>query len=155
VASQQDLPKVVSIQNAYSLLNRVFDGGLAEAARRENVGLLAYSPLGFGLLTGKHVDGPAAGSRLALFETFGQRYRGPNVDPATRAYVSLAQELGTSPAKLALAFVRSRWFTSSTILGATTRVQLEENLASLDLTLDAATLARIDAIHARYPNPAP
>jgi aryl-alcohol dehydrogenase (NADP+) len=155
VASQQDLPKVVSIQNAYNLLNRVFDGGLAEASRRENVGLLAYSPLGFGLLTGKHLNGPAAGSRLALFETFGQRYRGPNVDAATRAYTALAQELGTSPAKLALAFVRSRWFTSSTILGATTRAQLEENLASLDVSLDAAALASIDAIHARYPNPAP
>lgn len=155
VASQQDLPKVVSIQNAYNLLNRVFDGGLAEASRRENVGLLAYSPLGFGLLTGKHQNGPAAGSRLALFETFGQRYRGPNVDAATRAYVLLAEELGASPAKLALAFVRSRWFVSSTILGATTRAQLEENLASLELSLDAAALARIDAIHARYPNPAP
>jgi aryl-alcohol dehydrogenase-like predicted oxidoreductase len=155
VAGQRDLPKVVSIQNAYNLLNRVFDGGLAEASRRENVSLLAYSPLGFGLLTGKHLSGLAAGSRLALFETFGQRYRGPNVDAATRAYMSLAEELGTSPAKLALAFVRSRWFTSSTILGATTRSQLEENLASLDLTLDGAALERIDATHARYPSPAP
>ncbi|HWA72394.1 MAG TPA: aldo/keto reductase [Polyangiaceae bacterium] len=155
VAAAQNLPKVVSIQNAYSLLNRVFDGGLAEASRRENVGLLAYSPLAFGLLTGKHLSGPAAGSRLALFETFGQRYRGPNVDPATRAYVALAEELGISPAKLALSFVRSRWFVSSTIIGATTLAQLEENLSSLESSLDAAALSSIDAIHARYPNPAP
>jgi aryl-alcohol dehydrogenase-like predicted oxidoreductase len=155
VASAENLPKVVSIQNAYSLLNRVFEGGLAEASRREDVGLLAYSPLGFGLLTGKHLGGPAAGSRLALFDSFGQRYRGPNVDAATRAYVTLAEELGISPAKLALAFVRSRWFVSSTILGATTRAQLEENLSSLDVALDTTALARIDAIHARYPNPAP
>jgi len=155
VAAAQNLPKVVSIQNAYSLLNRVFDGGLAEVSRRENVGLLPYSPLAFGLLTGKHLSGPAAGSRLALFETFGQRYRGPNVDPATRAYVALAEELGISPAKLALSFVRSRWFVSSTIIGATTRAQLEENLQSLDVLLDTSALARIDAIHARFPNPAP
>jgi len=155
VASSLGLPKVVSIQNAYNLLNRAFDGGLAEVSRREHVGLLAYSPLGFGILSGKHLNGPAPESRLALFETFGQRYRGPNVDPATRAYVSLAQELGVSPARLALAFVRSRWFVSSTILGATTLAQLEENLSSLETSLDADALARIDAIHARYPNPAP
>jgi aryl-alcohol dehydrogenase-like predicted oxidoreductase len=154
-AGASALPKVVSIQNAYNLLNRTFDSALAEAARRENVGLLVYSPLAFGLLTGKHLAGPAAGSRLALFETLGQRYRGINVDPATRAYATLAGELGLSPAKLALAFVRSRWFVTSSIIGATTRAQLEENLDSLDVSLDAEALARIDAIHARYPNPAP
>lgn len=155
VAAAEGLPKIVSIQNAYSLLNRVFDGALAEASRREDVGLLAYSPLAFGLLSGKHRNGPAAGSRLALFETFGQRYRGPHVDPAARAYVALAEELGVSPAQLALAFVRSRWFVKSTILGATSRAQLEQNLGSLELSLDAAMLARIDAIHSRHPNPAP
>jgi aryl-alcohol dehydrogenase-like predicted oxidoreductase len=151
----QGLPKVISVQNAYSLLNRTFDSSLAEVARHEQVGLLAYSPLAFGLLTGKHLTGPAPGSRLALFESFGQRYRGINVDAATRAYVALADELGLSPAKLALAFVRSRWFVASTIIGATTRAQLEENLDSLHASLDGDALARIDAIHARYPNPAP
>lgn len=155
VAAQAGLPKVVSIQNAYNLLNRTFDSALAEASRREDVGLLAYSPLGFGFLTGKHRSGPAAGSRLALFESFGQRYRGVNVHAACQAYVGLAEELGVSPAKLALAFVRSRWFVKSTIIGATTRAQLEENLASLELQLDDAVLTRIDAIHDRYPNPAP
>lgn len=155
VAAAQGLPKVVSIQNAYSLINRTFDSALAESSHRENVGLLAYSPLAFGLLTGKHRSGPAPQSRLALFESFGQRYRGVNVDPAVREYVALAEEVGLSPAKLALAFVRSRWFVSSTIIGATTAAQLDENLSSLDVTLDAKTLERIEAIHARYPNPSP
>lgn len=155
VAAQTGLPKVVSIQNAYSLLNRTFDSALAETTRRENVGLLAYSPLAFGILTGKHRDGLAPGSRLALFDGFAQRYGGPNVAAATQAYVSLAEELGLTPAKLAIAFVRSRWFVASTIIGATTRAQLEENLSSLDVTLSAEALARIDGIHARYPSPAP
>lgn len=155
VSAAEGLPKVVSIQNAYNLLNRTFDSSLAEVVQHENVGLLAYSPLAFGLLTGKHLAGPAAGSRLALFDSFGQRYRGVNVDAATRAYVVLADELGLSPAKLALAFVRSRWFVASSIIGATTRAQLTENLDSLQVSLDADALARVDAIHARYPNPAP
>lgn len=155
VAKSHGLPHVVSVQNAYSLLNRTFDSALAEVARRENVGLLAYSPLAFGLLTGKYLDGLPKDSRLGLFDSFGQRYRKPNVDEATRAYVKLAGEIGVSPARLALAFVRSRWFVTSTIVGATKRAQLEENLSSLELSLDPAALAQIDAIHARFPNPAP
>lgn len=155
VATEEGLPRVVSIQNAYNLLNRTFEAGLAETTRRTNVSLLAYSPLAFGLLSGKHRNGLAPGSRLALFDTFGQRYGGVNVAAATQAYAELAEELHVSPAKLALAYVRSRWFVASTIIGATTRAQLEENLSSLDVTLDAATLTRIDAIHTRYPNPAP
>lgn len=155
VAKAQGLPHVVSVQNAYSLLNRTFDSALAEASRREQVGLLAYSPLAFGLLTGKYLEAVPPDSRLGLFDSFGQRYRKVNVDEATRAYVKLAGELGVSPARLALAFVRSRWFVASTIIGATKRAQLEENLSSLDLTLDAQALAKIDAIHARFPNPAP
>jgi aryl-alcohol dehydrogenase-like predicted oxidoreductase len=155
VAATLGLPKIVSIQNAYSLLNRSFDSALAEVARREQVGLLAYSPLAFGLLSGKYLQGLPKDSRLALFDTFGQRYRKPNVEEATRAYVKLADELNVSPARLALAFVRSRWFVSSTIVGATKRSQLEENLSSLELELSAETLARIDEIQARFPNPAP
>jgi aryl-alcohol dehydrogenase (NADP+) len=155
VAAATGLPKVVSIQNAYNLLNRVYDSALAETTHRENVGLLAYSPLAFGLLSGKHRAGLAPNSRLALFDGFGQRYGGVNVAAATKEYAALAEEVGLSPAKLALAFVRERWFVSSTIIGATTRAQLEENLSSLDVTLDASVRSRIDAIHARYPNPAP
>jgi len=155
VASRYGLPKVVSIQNAYNLVNRTFDSALAEASRREEVGLLAYSPLAFGLLTGKYAGGPPANSRLGLFETFGQRYRKTNVDEAVAAYVQIAKDHGLSPAALALAFVRSRWFTASTIIGATTRQQLEENIDSTSVVLSSEILAAIEQVHARYPNPAP
>ncbi|WP_437690274.1 aldo/keto reductase [Sorangium sp. So ce176] len=155
VAEHLGLPKPVSIQNAYSLINRTFDSALAEASRREDVPLLAYSPLAFGLLTGKYLGGPPPGSRLALFETFGQRYRKPNVDEAVQAYVKLARANGLTPASLALAFVRSRWFVASTIIGATTLDQLEENLKSAGVVLGKDVLAEIDKIHARYPSPAP
>lgn len=155
IATALGLPKPVSIQNAYSLLNRHFESALAEATRHEKVGLLAYSALAFGLLSGKHVDGPAPGSRFTLFEGFAARYRKPNVDEATAAYVALARKHGLAPAQLALAFVRSRWFVSSTIIGATTLEQLDENLSSLEVDLSPEVLTAIDAIHAKYPNPAP
>jgi aryl-alcohol dehydrogenase-like predicted oxidoreductase len=136
-------------------VNRHFDGPLAEATRHEQVGLLAYSALAFGLLSGKHVAGLAPSSRFALFDGFGNRYRKPNVDEAVAAYVALAREHAWSPAQLALAFVRSRWFVSSTILGATTLAQLEENLGSVEVELSAELIAGIERIHARFPNPAP
>ena len=117
--------------------------------------LLAYSALAFGLLSGKHTGGIAPGSRFARFDGFGARYRKPNVDEAVAAYVELAREYQIAPAQLALAFVRSRFFVASTIIGATTLPQLEENLGSLGVTLSRELLDRIDAIHARYPNPAP
>jgi aryl-alcohol dehydrogenase (NADP+) len=153
LAKECHLPKIISIQNAYNLLNRVFENGLAEACYHQEVGLLAYSPLAFGLLTGKYL---AQGiGRLNLYSAFGQRYHKTNVPEATRAYVELAQGLGMKPAHLALAFVRSRWFTASTIIGATTLDQLTENLASLDITLDETIVQEINQIHQRYPNPAP
>lgn len=155
VAKNLGLPKVISIQNAYNLLNRVFDSALAEACYREKVSLLAYSPLGFGFLAGKHVNAVAANSRIALYPGFGQRYLKPNVSEAVAAYVELAQRYQTTPAQLAIAFVRSRWFVASTIIGATTLEQLQENLDSLNVTLSDDLLAEIDAIHHRYPNPAP
>lgn len=155
VAERANLPKPVSIQNAYNLINRHFEASLAEATRRENVDLLVYSALAFGFLTGKHLQGPAPNSRVSLFENFAARYRKQNVDEATRAYAELAQKHGLTPTQLALAFVKSRWFVRSTIIGATTRAQLEENIASFELSLSADVLAQIDAIHARYPNPAP
>jgi aryl-alcohol dehydrogenase-like predicted oxidoreductase len=155
VARDAGLPRVITIQNAYNLINRRFDGELAEASRREDVGLLAYSPLAFGLLTGKYLAGPPAGARLSLFEGFGGRYRKPNVDEAVTAYAKVAREHGLSLAQLALAFVRSRWFVKSTIVGATSLAQLEENLGSAAIHLDEATLAAIEAVHTRFPNPAP
>ncbi|MGQ9837773.1 MAG: NADP(H)-dependent aldo-keto reductase [Cyanobacteriota bacterium] len=156
LAEQLGLPKVVSIQNAYSLINRLFEVGLAEVCRNEQVSLLAYSPLGFGVLTGKYLQGKKpAGSRLALFEGFGQRYQKPNVAEAVAAYVSIAQKYGLTPAQLALAFVRSRWFVTSTIIGATNLAQLKENLSCLQVELSAEILTEIEAVHQRYPNPAP
>ncbi len=155
VARAASLPGVMTIQNAYSLVNRTFDTALAEASRREQVDLLAYSPLAFGLLTGKYLTGPPAGARLSLFEGFGGRYRKPNVDEAVTAYAKVARDRGLTLTQLALAFVRSRWFVKSTIVGATSLAQLEENLGSVATELDEATLAAIDAVHTRFPSPAP
>jgi aryl-alcohol dehydrogenase-like predicted oxidoreductase len=153
-AERLDLPRPVSIQNAYSLINRTFESGLSEVSRRENIGLLAYSPLAFGHLSGKYLGGAKpAGARLTVFPPFGQRYDKPNVAPATAAYAALAQEHGLTPATLALAFVRSRWFVASNIVGATSLDQLRENIDSADVTLSEAVLAAIDAIHLRFPNP--
>ncbi|MCQ4142949.1 NADP(H)-dependent aldo-keto reductase [Vogesella sp. AC12] len=155
LAERHDLPRVASIQNPYSLLNRSYEVGLAEFSHREQVGLLAYSPLAFGVLSGKYLDGAQPqGARLTLFDRF-TRYTNPQAEAATARYVALARERGLSPAQLALAYVNSRPFVTSNIIGATTLAQLEENIASAELTLDAATLAAIDAIHQAIPNPAP
>ena len=156
IAQQQGLPKVISIQNAYNLLNRVFDSALAEVSRYTNVGLLAYSPLGFGLLSGKYTDEKKPeNTRISLFQGFGQRYLKPNVNEAVAAYVEIARKYNLKPTQLALAFVRSRWFVSSTIIGATSLQQLHENIDSVNVTLNQEILAELDAVHTRYPNPAP
>jgi len=155
LAGQLGLPKVVSIQNAFNLTNRQFQIHLAEACRFNNVGLLAYSPLAFGLLTGKYLNGIPENSRLALFPGFGQRYEKQNVTEAVHCYVEIARQHGISPAQLALAFVRSRWFVTSTIIGATTMAQLQENISSIDVKLYPDLLAELDAVHIRYPNPTP
>jgi aryl-alcohol dehydrogenase-like predicted oxidoreductase len=154
-AKQLGLPKVVSIQNAYNLLNRVFDSALAEASYRENVGLLAYSPLAFGFLSGKYLDDNHGETRITLFESFGQRYLKPRVREAVAAYVEVAKRHNLSPTALALAFVRSRWFVKSTIIGATTLEQLQENLESVNVELSQEILNEIDAVYTQYPNPAP
>lgn len=149
------LPKVVSVQNAYHLMNRTFENGLAEVCRHADVGLLAYSPLAFGWLSGKYLADPDAQGRITLFPGFGQRYAKPSVPTAAREYVRIAREAGLSPAALALAFARTRWFTASVIVGATSLEQLKENLDSADVTLPAETLERIETVHRTWPNPAP
>ncbi len=154
-AEQLGLPGIVSIQNAYSLLNRTFESGLAETCRHADVGLLAYSPLAFGWLSGKYLADPKAHGRITLFPGFGQRYNKPHVPAATQEYVRIAREAGLTPATMALAFARTRWFASSVILGATTLEQLQENLDSAEVTLSAEILERIEAVHKLYPNPAP
>ncbi|MCG6658246.1 NADP(H)-dependent aldo-keto reductase [Halomonas campisalis] len=155
LAERLDLPRIVSVQNPYNLLNRSFEVGLAEIAHREDVGLLAYSPLGFGVLSGKYLDGARpANARLTLFEHF-QRYTTPLAEEATRAYVELAREHDLDPAQMALAFVNSRSFLTSNIIGATTMEQLEDNLESESLKLEQSVLDGIEAIHQRCPNPCP
>lgn len=155
LAEKHGWPRVVSIQNPYSLLNRGFEVGLAEMSLREQVGLLAYSPLGFGVLSGKYLDGEApAGSRLALFPDY-QRYATPAGVEATRRYAALAREAGLTPAQMALAFVNSRAFVSADIIGATTLAQLRENIASVTVELSADLLEAIDAVHAEISNPCP
>ncbi|MDO8311100.1 MAG: NADP(H)-dependent aldo-keto reductase [Sideroxyarcus sp.] len=154
-AEQLGLPKIVSVQNAYHLMNRSFESGLAEICRHANVGLLAYSPLAFGWLTGKYLTDPNVHGRITLFPGFGQRYNKPNVPAAAKEYARIAQETGLTPATMALAFARTRWFTGSVILGATTLQQLRENLGSAEVTLSEEVLEKIEAVHRVYPNPAP
>jgi aryl-alcohol dehydrogenase-like predicted oxidoreductase len=154
-AEEFGLPRVVSTQNAYSLLNRTFEVGLAEVCHRERVGLLAYSPLAFGLLTGKYLDNPQAEGRVTRFKGFAQRYEKPGVAPAVAAYRALAQAHGLTPTQLALAFVRSRWFVASTIVGASTLTQLKEDLAACATPLSAEVLAEIDRLYLVHGSPAP
>lgn len=154
-ADQLGLPEIVSVQNAYHLMNRTFESGLAEVCRHHNVGLLAYSPLAFGHLTGKYLKNPQAHGRITLFPGFGQRYNKVNVPVASREYVRIAQEAGLIPAQMALSYARTRWFTSSVILGATTLAQLKENLDSCDQELPASVIEAIESVHRQYPNPAP
>ena len=153
-ADDSDLPRIVSIQNPYSLLNRSFEVGLAEFSHREDVGLLAYSPLGFGVLSGKYLRSKPENARLTLFENY-NRYSNPQAVKATEAYVALAMEHQLDPAQMALAYVTSRPFTTSNIIGATTLEQLATNIDSINLTLSDEVLAEIEAIHTLYPNPAP
>ncbi len=153
VSERSGLQRIVSVQNPYNLINRTFEIGTYEMCQREKISLLAYSPLAFGLLSGKYIKNPPKNGRFTLFPKFGQRYRKLNVPVAIEAYADLAAQHGLSPAAMALAFVRSRPFVASTIIGATSMAQLQENLTSPEL--DAETIKAIGLIHARYPNPAP
>lgn len=155
LAEEHHLPRIVSIQNCYNLLNRSFEFGLTEIVYREGVSMLAYSPLGFGHLSGKYVTNPAASGRVTLFPGFAQRYDKPNVGPASAAYAALAAKHGMSPATLALSFVMHRWFVTSTIVGATSLPQLAENLDAWEKPLDPGILQEIEALYLRYMNPAP
>jgi aryl-alcohol dehydrogenase-like predicted oxidoreductase len=155
LAQQHGLERVVSVQNPYSLVNRTYEIGHAEISMREQTGLLAYSPLAFGVLSGKYLGGALpAQARITLFERFA-RYKGENTERAVYEYVKLFRQHGIDPAQGALAFVNSRPFVTSTIIGATTLEQLQSNLASIELVLPETVLEGIERIHERYPNPAP
>ena len=152
---KDNLTAISTAQDAYSLLNRVYEGDLAEVSLRENIGLLAYSPLAFGVLSGKYIESTAAdNARLKLFPRFA-RYSSTQSTEATKQYMKLAQNLGISLTTLSLAFVNQRPFVTSNIIGATNLDQLKENIESINTELTQEALDRIDAIHATIPNPAP
>ena len=155
IAEQAGLPRVVSVQNPYSLLNRSYEVGMAEISWREQAGLLAYSPLGFGVLSGKYLNGAKPeGARITLYPDY-TRYSSAAAVSATERYVALAQGHGLDPAQMALAYVNSRPFLTSNIIGATTMQQLRSNIGSIDIELSDEVLAEIEDIHNSHPNPSP
>ena len=154
-SKKHNLPRMATIQNPYSLVNRSFEVGLSEVCHRENVGLLAYSPLAFGVLSGKFLNGAnPPNARINLFPQFA-RYNSENTREATRRYHEIANDFGLTLTELSLAFVNQQPFLSSTIIGATTMEQLKENINTIKVTLDENILAEIEKIQSIYPNPAP
>ncbi|MFT4580375.1 MAG: aryl-alcohol dehydrogenase-like predicted oxidoreductase [Gammaproteobacteria bacterium] len=154
-AREFNLPSVVSIQNPYNLLNRSFEVGLAEIADREQIGLLAYSPLGFGTLTGKYSNNARpAGARISRYSRF-LRYTNEQGIAASDKYLALAQAFDVDPAQLAISFVLSRRYVSSVLIGATNEAQLRHNLESSRYALSKEQLKAIDKIHKQIPNPCP
>ena len=153
-SEKHNLPRIATIQNPYSLLNRLFEVGLTEVCMRENIGLMAYSPLGFGILSGKHLNGTLPNSRIALFPQF-TRYTSENATKATKLYQELANNHGLTLSQMALAFVQQQTFVMSTIIGATSLNQLKENIDAHEIVLSKEILNEIDAIQEMIPNPAP
>lgn len=155
LSERYNLPRAVSIQNAYSFVNRTFETGLAEVARREDIGLLSYSVLAQGYLTGKYRNGALpAGARKTLFDRL-QRYEHPRSIEAMNAYLDLAKQAGLDPSQMSIAFAMSRSFMTSVILGATRMDQLEINIGAADLKLPSDLLDKIDDLHQEFGNPAP
>ena len=153
-SEKHNLPRIVSIQNPYSLLNRLFEVGLSEMCMREQVGLLAYSPLGFGFLSGKYLEGMKPEYRMAMFPNF-KRYTNDNCYKATQLYKDLAEANNMTLTQMAIAFVNQQDFVTSTIIGATTLAQLKENMDAFDTVLSSDILSKIEAIQELIPNPAP
>lgn len=154
-ADKNGLPAPITIQNPYSLLNRLYEVGLAEISHRENVGLLAYSPLGFGVLSGKYLGGKRPeGARLTKYDRF-ERYTNEQAKWATEQYAKIAADAGLDMAQMSLAFVNSRHFVTSNIIGATTIEQLKSNIDSVNLELSPEVLEAIDKVQAQQPNPSP
>ena len=155
LAEKLGLEKFVSVQNPYSLLNRTYEIGMSEIAHYENVGLLAYSPLAFGYLTGKFRNGARpANARVTLFSRF-SRYSNPESEWATEQYAQLAERHGLTLTQLSLAFIKQQFFVTSTIIGATNLDQLKENIQAFEIDLSVEVLQGIEDIHRQQPNPAP
>ncbi|MGF1751316.1 MULTISPECIES: NADP(H)-dependent aldo-keto reductase [Vibrio] len=155
LAEKHNLPRIVSIQNPYNLLNRSFEVGLSEISHHEGVELLAYSPLAFGCLSGKYLNGQRPkGARCTEFERF-VRYFTPQGIAATQAYIDIANKHNIDPSQMALAFVNQRPFVASNIIGATNLSQLEANINSIDITLSDELMSDIQELGTRYSNPCP
>ncbi|MGC6431906.1 MAG: aldo/keto reductase [Jejuia sp.] len=151
-----NLPRVRTIQNPYSLLNRTFEGDLAELSLREGIGLLAYSPLASGSLSGKYIGGKLPkNSRFDLFPRFAGRYNSPQALEATEKYSEIAKAHGLTLTQMALAFINQQPFLTGNIIGATTMEQLKENIGSIDIDLSEEIISRINEVHGAIPNPAP
>jgi aryl-alcohol dehydrogenase-like predicted oxidoreductase len=147
--------KIVSVQNPYNLVNRKDEIGLSEILQRENIGYLAYSPLGFGTLTGKYLNGKAdENSRINQFKQY-TRYSSKQAFEATEKYYEIAKKHNLSFAQLSLAFILQKKFVTSPIIGATSIDQLSENIESINVSLSKEILKEIDAVHHQTPNPAP
>jgi aryl-alcohol dehydrogenase-like predicted oxidoreductase len=156
IAEIENLPKIITIQNPYNLVNRTFEIGLSEISIREKVGLLAYSPLAGGLLSDKYLKGTRPdGARFTLWPNYFSRYSHPNTMKAVERYAQLAADHQLSFPQMALAYINSRRFLTANIIGATTMQQLKENIDSIELTLSDSILKEIEKIHLEFPNPAP
>ena len=154
-SKKHNLPRMITIQNAYSLINRVFEGDMAEVAIRENIGLLAYSPMAFGVLSGKYIKGiEEENSRLKMYPRFA-RYSSEQSTEATKKYLKIAEDHNMKLSQMSLAFVTQQPFITSTIIGASSVRQLRENIESINIKLDTDLLTKINAVHAVIPNPAP
>ncbi len=155
ISGEKGLPRMASIQNPYNLLNRSYEVGMAEISHREQCGLLAYSPMAFGALSGKYLGGKKpAGCRLTIWEYF-ERYNNPQAVKATQAYAEIAEKYNISLAQMSLAYVNTRPFVTSNIIGATKMHQLKENIESISVKLSDEILKEIDAVHVKHPNPSP
>ncbi|MCK0130473.1 aldo/keto reductase [Flavobacteriaceae bacterium F08102] len=152
-SKQKSLPRMVTLQNAYSLIQRSVEIGLSEVLLKENVGLLPYSPLAFGVLSGKYLNKSPKDARVNLFPAY-NRYSSPQATTAVEKYAQIASQNGLSLAQMSLAFVNQLPFVTSTIIGATKMEQLKENIASIDLNLTPEIRAQIESVHREIPNPA-
>ncbi len=155
-SDQHKLPRMVTIQNSYSLIHRSYEYGMSEVSLRENIGLLAYSPLAQGVLSGKYLDGKQPeGARGTLFPRFIARYKNEGSEKAVSSYLEIAQKCNISLSQLALAYINQLPFVTSNIIGATKMEQLKENIESINIELSDEILAEIEAVHTEIPNPAP
>ena len=155
VSDSKGLPRMMSIQNPYNLLNRSYEVGLAEVSHRENIGLLAYSPMAFGALSGKYLNGARPeGCRITKWPSYG-RYTNPQAEIATQKYCNIAEKYGMKPSQLALAFVNTRPFVTSNIIGATNLNQLKDNIDSINIKLSDELLEEINLVHSEISNPSP